>query len=124
MSPDRDRTLHSRTTGTARKSRKSAVRSPRRPSTCGGSGSRREPEASARQPFAEVWQVTAPPDGEARAEQSHAEEDTQGHAQPGSDQIPLEGPAQEEAGGEQDGDDADPGGPARADALLEIERAR
>ena len=42
----------------------------------------------------------------------------------GGEQVAVEGPLQEEADGEEDGDDAHPRRPARADALLEVEGGR
>jgi len=59
-----------------------------------------------------VQEQTAPQHDETR-------DQTEPHARAGPEVSVLEGPLQEERDRDQDGDDADPGGPSRAEALLE-----
>src|SRR5262249_1183117 len=74
------------------------------------------------QGLAEVWHVLPPPQHDAADEQREPGNEPEHDARARTEQLVVEGPLEEEADREQDGDDADPRGPARPDSLLEIDR--
>ncbi len=80
-----------------------------------------EAEAQAREPFRQVRHVAATVERESRGEEGYARRDAETEARARADQVVLDGPFHEEGGGEQDGDHADPRGPARTDPLLQVE---
>src|SRR5882724_4220921 len=77
-------------------------------------------ETAAGEPFGEEGQVAAGVEEETGREEPDAGEAAEHHPARGPDQVIVEGPLQEEADAEEDGDDAHPGGPAGPDALLEV----
>ena len=81
-------------------------------------------QAEAGQAFAQIRHVAAPVQAETREQQDHPHDRAERHARARSEQVTVEGPLQKEADGEEERDDAHPRRPARADALLEIERRR